>query len=328
MRRTNLSSLVSAGSWSALIVLVASNTANAQPHAQRLSPPLSSLTVYHYFPHKPMPKWENGFVLAFEMDSPEVFAWNREGQLATRATIRIADSLVVRVWAIAAMESGVLAVAGSAATADRGATFIAWLDASGVINRVVRTTPFAARNLSFAKDGTLWAFGRVVDRNSRTEPPHDVLRQYDSEGRLLRSLLPRQSFVDRQHPSSLSFMTSSGGRVGIYSLIANEWIEVSLLGEILGRWKGVNLASGSKLGGAAILPSGDVYASELQNTGTGPPGRTAFFRLDKETGAWRIVAADDLLLEDGRGAIMILGVDQEKLVVVKSFPDFLWVRPQ
>jgi hypothetical protein len=50
--------------------------------------------------------------------------------------------------------------------------------------------PFAPRRLAFSSDGSLWALGKVHDDKYDDAPNYDMLRQYDSDGILVKTVLP------------------------------------------------------------------------------------------------------------------------------------------
>ena len=61
-------------------------------------------------------------------------------------------------------------------------------------------------------------------------------------------------------------MVTTRDRIGIYSGSATEWVEISFNGEVLGRWKGMEVPDGDFATGAALLPNGHVYVSVQYHT--------------------------------------------------------------
>jgi len=309
---------------SALVCLVAAPTA-----LERFGLPVGQAVIQRGFGNKPAPKWENGLLLAYEYDfpPPKVFAFDRTGRIVTEAAIRLPDASRVVLHGIAAGPGRVLAVSGSAFTDDgRAAAFIAWIGAEGAVERIVRTSPFAAIRLCFTDDGILWAAGREVTPDFRREPPHDVIRRYDQRGYQIQSLLPSESFAryDSRHPAVLGFLVASKDRVGFYSQCAREWVEISLTGTILGRWKGVPGGPAVLVDGVAMTRSGSVFVSAGRR---GVNGRVAeYFRLDRDSGSWLPVDGS-AITQAGARYVTIVGSDGGRLVM-RSGSKLFWVAAE
>jgi hypothetical protein len=312
-----------------VIALIVSTFPSHLNGAGRLSAPVASSTVARDFGNKPIPKWENGYLVAFDNDEmpARVFAFSRTGTLVTEAKLSIPGAERVMLTGVAASPSGVLAASGTAQSeGGASAAFIAWISPSGAVQRVVRTSPFAAFWLCFDSNETLWVFGREVgaDGHARTEPQHDVLRRYDGEGRFLGSLLARDSFprYDQRHPVDRGFLVSSNDRVGLYSTAAREWVEVSLSGAILGRWKGADIGADFRITGVGIAADESVYLTVVPRS---KGSRTTFYTLDKQPGAWLPVDSAQAL---GSGQLgYILGTDRD-LLVLRAAPGLVWTRPE
>jgi len=85
---------------------------------------------------------------------------------------------------VAATPDGKLVIAASALSSNRQlAAVMLWLGQAGQIERVVRTSPFFASHIAVAADGTLWAADKVGDAEFKDTQPHEILRQYDQQGR-------------------------------------------------------------------------------------------------------------------------------------------------
>ena len=84
-------------------------------------------------------------------------------------------------WAVA--PSGQIAVAGGVAVADgRNSGFLAFFGTNGEARLRVRTSPFLARRIRFANDGSLWALGWELSADGVERPVYDMLRQYGPDG--------------------------------------------------------------------------------------------------------------------------------------------------
>jgi len=302
----------------------------ASAGAQELAAPEKRISVTRNFAHQPVPNWQNGYVLAWDSVStavPYVFAFDPSGRLVTQSRMEIPQATRIIVRNVAAAPAGTLVVAGSAGTADgQFASYLAWVSPGGKLERLVGGSMFAALRVCFASDGTLWAFGRARTPNYQEQPGHDVLRQYSNDGRMVRSLLPRESFArdDHRHPAEGSFLVAAKDRVGLYSTSAKEWIEVSLSGDVLGRWKGIDTGPGMMITGAAVTSSGSVYVSV--QTVRGNETKATFFRFNREQGVWALVDGAKVLPPSRVGAIV--GADDNHLVIrssANSSLDFSWV---
>jgi hypothetical protein len=252
----------------ALAILLISEAASL--HAQKLSGPLAQLQIDASIVHrgKPVPKWENGWLLSYDngYSAPaRVSALDRSGKQLMDAPIALPDGTSVMIRDIAATPKGTIAITVTGQSGPgAGSAFITWVAPSGQIAQVVRTTPFAATSLAFGKDGTLWALGRQVDPGA-TVIPHPILRQYGTDGSLLQSVLDSQSFktADQMHPATAGYshLVVGQDRLGIYSETANEWIEVSFSGQVLGQWTGIGSHTETRVTGVALTPDGQVFVT-------------------------------------------------------------------
>lgn len=284
--------------------------------ADRLPKPIEEAVVGASFADKPVPKWENGFLVGYDNDQvpPTVSVFDRAGHRVNEVAVTIPEADRVLLRDAVEAPNGVLAVAGSAIKQQgaAGAAFIAWIAPSGKTLRIIRTSPFAAIRLCFGPDGTLWAAGREFTADFLGEPPHDVLRHYDSEGLFLKSLLPRDSFgsTGGRHPTELAFLVASPDRVGFYTTRGREWIEISPSGALLGRWKGFEAPPPIKIRGVGLTPAGSVYISTDGNASR----MTEYYQLDKKTGVWNQIDGANVVGSAQRFA-HIVGSDGNSLVM-------------
>ena len=138
------------------------------------------------------------------------------------------------------------------AAASQGADFDAsekraWLttslDPSGKVVGEFRTNPYAALGVAVDDAGNIWTLG--VDYDARDhKADYNVLREYDREGRLLTSTLPRSSFATRMEPAvnvggaaGPNFLRVHGQNIAAYVAQTQEWIEVSPAGRVISRVK-------------------------------------------------------------------------------------------
>ena len=117
------------------------------------------------FPHQPVPKWQNGFLLAYQTynEPSAIFAFDRSGQMILNKRIDIPGLGEIHIHDTAASLDGRFAIAAGMATG----AFIASLTASGAMAWIVKSTDFAAERIGFAPDGTLWTFGHAFGPSIR-----------------------------------------------------------------------------------------------------------------------------------------------------------------
>lgn len=222
-----------------------------------------TLVMDRDFGNKPLPGYNNGVLYAYDSHRSIVQVFDAQGRVAIERKLSLPDAYKIVIRDVAASPSGTLAVACSVARLDGGpVSAIFWLSSSGEVIRVVRTSPFAPFRIRFTHDGNLWAVGRLHDQNFEDVPNHEILRQYDGEGRLTRAVLPTGTFAanSKKHPAFESFLRTAANKLGVYCVTASEWIEVSLAGDLLGRWR-ITPAPDITVAGVAMSRLGNVYVT-------------------------------------------------------------------
>jgi len=290
-----------------------------------------ALSIPQSFADKPGPRFDKGLFLAYDVDSPLISAWDRSGRLVTQARLSIPSADQVLIRDVAAVPDGGMVVAGSAMNiGGQKASFIAWLSPAGTVERVVRTYPFYPARVCVSTDESVWAAGQEVDESHREVENHPVLRRFSPDGRITHSSLPRRSFASGNHPANgRSSLSCASERIGFFSILANEWVELSSSGTVVGRWKGVTLGPGTTATGMDLLDDGSVYATTVARIAGSPPTPLgSLFRLNKTSGHWTPVTIDaDLLGQDpGRRYAGIIGRDGPNLVIHTILPEVASVR--
>lgn len=276
---------------------------------------------------------QNGFLVFRRGEpfdgKPEVFLYGRDGKLVSRADLSLPDAVRVLVGDVAANQDGLAAATAAIWKGDGTVAHVIFLiELPGQIKRIIRTTPFFAHRICFGPDGALWGFGSNVEaEENRLE--HEVFEKYSLEGRLLGKFVPRSSFKCKQRPASnfgdrrtmlVSFLRASKHRIGAYSGPAQQWIELSNDGSLLGRWNAVPPLSLSPSTGSTFYPqrifltlveftpSGLVYAQLSEGS------RHGLFRLDRATEGWVLVSGTLRDLKDPVRLGRFRGTDDEQLV--------------
>lgn len=250
------------------------------------------------FAHKPTPMWENGYFLAVDKQpehAPRVTAFDSSGTKLFETSLAMDGVVRVNGYALAASAKGTFAVSGSAYSADgSGVSFIALIDKTGHLTRIVRMERFAARKLCFTDDGRLWAAGGTIMYPSRDEAPdHDMIRIYDEQGTFQRSLLRRSTFPPgRVNPfgNGNSYLTANGRQVVFFSGETGRLVGISYGGEILFDRQAALPAPNVDvlLTGFAVSDASDILMScQIHSS---PPDKQAdlarFYRWDTTANTW------------------------------------------
>jgi hypothetical protein len=180
--------------------------------------------------------FQNGYFVSFDRPTATVSLFDRDGRRLPDLTLNSVPGITrVTIRNVALSPDGAVVVAASCYSAEaQVVSALIWADLSGKITKVVRTSPYAALSLAFASDGTLWTAGREHGANKSSLPGHHIVRQFDSTGKMLQSLLPVESFPTPKgvyHPADLVEMTPlRGGGIGMWIPASSEWIEISRSG--------------------------------------------------------------------------------------------------
>jgi hypothetical protein len=302
---------------------------------ESLTAPDLKLTITASWGTKAVPKFQNGYFAAYDPPTvllPQVYLHSRAGVQLMQAQIAVPGAYREAIRDVSISSTGIVAVAGKAYTNDGAqAWFIAWVDPNGVTQRVVRTSPFSADRICLAQDGSLWAAGVQVTPDFKNEKDeYDVLRHYDSEGRLLQSVLPRSSFTrgvvhNSIAPGEHGYLLATGDHIAYYGPTALEWDEISASGSVLRRTLALKAVAGPLRGpvkafGAAVLASGRAYIGAHERDSSGKEF-SSIYRFDPATGGWAAVDTSQV----GKVA-EIIGSDGDELVIYKSAADISWVK--
>lgn len=266
---------------------------------------------------RPIPTFQNGFVISFEPHTGDVWRFEQGGNRVGNVRLAIPDAFVERVTSAAAAPDGRVAILASAATSDgKLAPVIAWMDSAGNLAKIVRTTPFVAHRIAFAQDGTLWAVGHLFNEQGTADvPKHDVVWRFDADGRKMHSLLPSDSF-SRRWPSNTSWLTTNAGRVAVYFESTKEWAEIdNSSGKLVGRWS-VSLPPAAQVGGIALTSSGlAIIAADVPDEQNA--NKLGIYRLDRQSG--RVTPID--FSELGGAYYSLLGADGDNAVLMEHTID-------
>ena len=269
-------------------------------------------------------------LLARDKDFTTVRWFDSNGTLLSQPQLSVPGISVLQVKDLASAPDGTIAVAARCSDQDgRTAFAIIWLQPGGNIIRVVKTDGFIPYHITFAPDGTLWAAGRGADSQLQEPATYDMLRTYDAAGQLLAGYLPRSAGPTSWVPAADSFLAAMDGRIGLYSVPDNQWIEVAANGQFLGKWTISGLPPASRVTGVAFGVAGGVYLSVfrgLQRGGTvGATAVTQIYHLLEKTGTVSPVDVNNAFPTPA--STLVVGNDSNGIVVYSKNPARLtWLR--
>ena len=234
--------------------------------------------------------WENGYLAVREAEAPVVHLFDRSGRKLWKRTVAIPDAVTSGLLPVAIWPDGTVAVAGGARSSDGAlAGFVAWIDASGKITKVLRTTPFIAWYMTVTPDGNLWALGRVFNPpGAQEDSPHQMVRTFSRDGVQLRETISRGAFAKWPPPTARASIASSGDRVGLYLAGTADWIELSTeTGEVIARTK-VQQPASAQVRRAVYGLHGELYVSGSVTVSNGAQNRSVpvFAKVGPKTGRW------------------------------------------
>jgi hypothetical protein len=250
--------------------------------------------------------FENGFITSVATTLGEIWVFNETGRKVRDVRVVLPDADLERINDVAISREGRIAVAVTAYTKDgKFAKALAWIDSDGNVEKLVRTSPFAVREIRFANDGTLWALGDVYDETITNQPvpPYDVLWQFDAQGHRIRTALPKASFKTNSQVASQAELTVAGNTVAVYFKPQRELVEVSSSGETLGRWAvPAPEANRAEFVRMALTPSGDLLLEQKEESGGDSTHALHAYFFERQSGKLSTV---NLSAVDGTYIIML-----------------------
>jgi len=190
--------------------------------------------------------WSRGYLFHLASDDGAIGVYSTAGdvyQVAAQTRIALDGGKVLNYQDAAAGPSGtVFAATGSGLSADGGRTgLIAFFGPESKAPVIVQLPGTAVFRIVFADDGTLWALVRQYDSAFQELPEYNLLRHYDSNGKLLGAAVPRSSFKktldDRKVPMYIPSLTASHDTIGLYLDKVETWMELAYDGSMKGQWQ-------------------------------------------------------------------------------------------
>lgn len=281
--------------------------------------------------------WDKGYLITYAIDGtldasptrPVVVLYDQNGRVAQEAVVWFKDSARTGVDSAAVTKSGHLVVSGGTTSrAGAIANYIANVDSTGHMSRVIRTTHFLPVYVCAAEDGTVWSYGFDRDEEGKRVGDSPMLRQYSFDKGQIRAMLNRSALnssawtlSDGRYPGDISLRCTSR-EVGLYNGTSGEWIRFDIATNRLAVAKVDPLPPPKemRITGFALTESGDVFVS-LHDRSSQPP-RSGLFRLSfvgSDVGKWIPVRDTVGPFLKGAKVGQLLGTDGTDLIYTRDF---------
>jgi hypothetical protein len=272
-------------------------------------------------------------------EDTEYSSYSRDGKLISRFRINVPDAQQTIGSRVAALRGGAgfVAVAIAVNGSERVAT-LCFLDRSGKLQRVVRTSPLWPYFVTVASDGTIWGFGARQSEDGEDHPDSNdpVLFHFSSSGELLGTALPRRTFgqdppFERSKSLGHPTLASAGNRVVLYAPHTRQLFELALDRSIVGKYviplpdqwrRGQRISKPMGVAELSITGRGVIYAHLVGGDNSG------LYELDRVRQSW--IPLPGPLLERFRNFTLI-GGDGDELALCPTgeraaqFP-VSWIR--
>jgi hypothetical protein len=300
--------------WPLCLLLTALISSIGQ--AQRLSLPVRTDPITHEYTNQPPPRYSYGFLLAFDPNAAQIWSY-RDGILKTNTKIVIPGVNSLRIRHVACSPDGILAASVALSNPQLGFTSaIVWIDQAGKIIRVIRTSPFAVGAVTYSSDGHLWALGRTRDDTYHEVAEYNILREYNSDGILVRTLLPKSVVLGSPSPAT-GRLYVRGGQILICFEEANVVVQLASAGNILGQWK-LDTSPELQITGAALTESGNIIISGTVQLSPPQASNDRLYQLDKVSGRLLPINTGQAVSE--REYSILVGGESEYLVLYVKPP--------
>ena len=278
-----------------------------------------SVPVGFDFTKEPLPHFRNGYVVAVDHSHTTVRVWDSRWTLVMDRRVEIPGAARTILRDVSALPSGRVVVLARAIRADgKVSSALAMLDQLGGIERVVATSPYEPQCIASAPGGEIWTIGWVHDGAGKELGEYAVLKRYDGLGKLAAELVPRSLFAPHgKAPAIGAALAVSADRAFVVSDEAGICVEVSLSGEILGRWPVERTRTPIRTG-LTYSDSGSLFASF--------DDRQRFLcRFDRKSGGWEPISLG--VVGEGQQWFHLMGSDSGRLVGrTKPASNMIWIE--
>ena len=233
-----------------------------------------------------VPRWNGSLAVGREFNgskSPLIWTIDETGR-REEVAFELPGASFIAVPDVAAAPDGALVLVGHVRNnSPQFAPFLAWISPDRKRQVVTQLWPYFAHVVTVGPDGSIWMVGVVKQANSMYNERVNVLRHYDSSGRLLAEanvagLRPfNKTVID---VSDAGRLMASSDRIG-FMTSACEYVEFSFAATETGRY---SCPSGSTdslhIGGVALSSTDDIVLGGAFHAPFSP------VKLNRSTGAW------------------------------------------
>ena len=218
-----------------------------------------------------IPKWTNGVLITVDgwlSARPVIFLYDRSGVQTSAIPFSISGAARIYIADFDRGVDGTIGLVGSATEADgRTGSFVATISPDGSISKTTRTSPYSARHVAVAPDGTLWTEGwemvssAALKADGKTHhtaaesfvPGAGNIRHFDREGNLVVAFVAQSTFHIPEAIGGVdNFLRVSADRVVMYSGRDQKFVDALKLVD--------QLAEALPGGPALILLRAQLYA--------------------------------------------------------------------
>ncbi len=319
---------IAIGSSVLLLLLCAISIVASPRHADTLT--LSGTTPMPFILHHgDFAEWTGGDFVEIEdrfSDSPTLTTFDRDGKELSRFIFAIPGAGSIHIYdnSVAVGKDGSLAIIGTAPSNDAsGATFVALVSPDRRHQKLIRPTSFHPEAVTMPSDGTIWVSGykKPTQPSERVDNNQAVVLRYDRSGKLLGSVFPLSDAVPDppdapRHWRPNSILVPLSDRIGWYFPAAQVYMEFSLDGSPVNRFKGPQQQMGDVIDAAACT-NGDVFVTTTIHGTNG--ANWGIFSLNRERSDWTLIPREE---KWGH----LLGCDGTHLVAYTDFNNISWLE--
>jgi hypothetical protein len=333
--------------FAALLALSCAAFSSAQderPQAgEQLSPPSDVVTYRAAFAKGELePIWSRGYLIAYRdrtlpgQTQPNLRVFDRKGNLVSELRLWIEGASLIHIYDIAASSDGRLGVVGTVVDASGSE---AWIFADISLNsqhpmRIVHTSPFGARALDFAPDGSVWLLGARPapgEPSLRNAPDHFIVEHLSRDGVLEGEYIKRSTIPCKAHPGvgGLVKVLTSDDRIGLFLHGCDYWVELKPNGDLIGEWHwSEKLSDGTKsverlVQTVALTSDNELYAYAQE--AVGHDVKAGLFRLDRSKSDW-IPVNTAAIERAGTPFGFVKGAEGDNLVYFSTDDRVVWAK--
>ena len=278
-----------------------------------------------------IPKWTNGVLITVDgwlSARPVIFLYDRSGVQTSAIPFSISGAARIYIADFDRGVDGTIGLVGSATDADgRTGSFVATISPDGSISKTTRTSPYSARHVAVAPDGTLWTEGwemvssAALKAGGKTHhtaaesfvPGAGNIRHFDREGKLVVAFVAQSTFHIPEAIGGVdNFLRVSADRVVMYSGRDQKFVEIPFDGNpVIDIFLALPVAR-ARITGMAVNEAGDVYLSEEDSQQDHK--HLGIWVLDRKNRSW-VMTKERTFQGDPNDFYSVYGADQAGLVL-------------